>query len=307
MFETTRKQYLKAMGVDLYRLKSEKESEKGSDPLLEKMALPTIATPISTPNSPVSSSSKASLPGKAEIEKGNQSITPVDDLSSYMAMDEARGDVDIDAEDSAMLEFPLDAPPSKPGVESLDWDGLKQHISTCQNCELHQSRTQTVFGVGNPDAEIMIIGEAPGQEEDAKGEPFVGRAGQLLDNMLKAIGLDRKTVFIANILKCRPPANRNPSAEEALACEAYLLRQIDLISPKLILSVGGISAKNLLKTEEAVGRLRSQKHKLVKRDIPVLVTYHPAYLLRKPSEKAKSWADLKKLRQLMKELGIHKQ
>ncbi|MEJ2214704.1 MAG: uracil-DNA glycosylase, partial [Gammaproteobacteria bacterium] len=135
-----------------------------------------------------------------------------------------------------------------------------------------------------------------------QGEPFVGAAGKLLDNMLKAIGLNRQKVFIANILKCRPPSNRNPSNEEAMACEAYLLRQIDLIQPKMVLSVGGVSAKNLLKTEEAVGRLRQQKQQMVKRKLPVLVTYHPAYLLRKPSEKAKSWEDLKKLKQMMKEL-----
>ncbi len=215
---------------------------------------------------------------------------------SYMDMDESMPEAESEDE---ILEFPLKEKPAIPGIESLDWDGLQQRVANCERCELCKTRSNTVFGVGNPQAEIMIIGEAPGADEDARGEPFVGRAGQLLDNMLKAIGLDRQQVFIANILKCRPPENRNPSLEEVTACEGYLNRQIDLIQPKIILSVGGVSARNLLKTEEPVGRLRLQQHQLVNRRVPVIVTYHPAYLLRKPSEKAKSWEDLKKLKQVM--------
>ena len=232
--------------------------------------------------------------------------TAADDLMSYMVLDQDHDQhrdqletmPQADAEDE-LLVFPLKDKPPIPGVESLDWEGLQQQIANCERCELCKTRTNTVFGVGNPDADVMVIGEAPGADEDVRGEPFVGRAGQLLDNMLKAIGLDRQQVFIANILKCRPPNNRNPSFEEVTACEGYLNRQIDLIKPKIILSVGGVSAKNLLKTEESVGRLRLQQHQLVNRSIPVLVTYHPAYLLRKPSEKAKSWEDLKKLNQVL--------
>jgi DNA polymerase len=149
-----------------------------------------------------------------------------------------------------------------------------------------------VFGVGDQSASLMIIGEAPGADEDRKGEPFVGRAGQLLNAMLQAIGFAREQVYIANIIKCRPPGNRDPHAEEAAACRDYLLRQIELLSPRVILSVGRVSAHNLLGTEEAVGRLRGRVHRFEPGDIPVIVTYHPAYLLRRPEEKAKSWQDL---------------
>ena len=164
--------------------------------------------------------------------------------------------------------------------EPADWARLRQAVSACTRCALHESRTQTVFGVGNPAADWM----------DRRGEPFVGRAGKLLDEMLRAIGLDRQTVFIANILKCRPPNNRDPAAAEADACRSYLNRQIELIQPKIILAVGRIAAQQLLGRDDAVGKLRGTVHRLD--DIPVVVTYHPAYLLRSPSQKAKSWRDL---------------
>ena len=146
----------------------------------------------------------------------------------------------------------------------------------------------------------MIIGEAPGQEEDRLGEPFVGRAGKLLDEMLRSLGLDRSSVFIANILKCRPPNNRDPSAEEAAACRRYLDRQIELVAPKMILAVGRIAAQHLLNSDAPVGRMRGQKHYLNDGQIPVVVTYHPAYLLRSPTQKRKAWQDLVLARQLMK-------
>jgi DNA polymerase len=177
-------------------------------------------------------------------------------------------------------------------VAGLDWDALQRTVAACRACTLCEGRTQTVFGVGAHDAELMIIGEAPGAEEDRQGEPFVGRAGQLLNAMLGAIGLQRAQVYIANIIKCRPPGNRDPHAEEAAACRPYLLRQIALVQPRLILSVGRISAHNLLGTEESVGRLRGRVHRFEPGDIPLIVTYHPAYLLRKPAEKAKAWQDL---------------
>ncbi len=173
-----------------------------------------------------------------------------------------------------------------------DWSELQQKVSQCTACALHASRKQTVFGVGNPRADWLIIGEAPGAEEDAQGEPFVGRAGKLLNNMLKAVGLQRADVYIANILKCRPPNNRDPQAEEVSQCYGYLSRQIELISPKLILAVGRIAAQNLLRTDQAIGRLRGSVHSLPDHNIPMIVTYHPAYLLRKPSEKRKAWQDL---------------
>lgn len=185
--------------------------------------------------------------------------------------------------------------PAAPGldtVESLDWNALQQTVSSCQACALHEGRTQTVFGVGDPQARLMVIGEAPGADEDRQGEPFVGRAGQLLNGMLEAIGFTREQVYIANIIKCRPPGNRDPHADEAAACKGYLLRQIELIDPTLILAVGRVSAHNLLGTEEAVGRLRGRTHQFQPGDVPLIVTYHPAYLLRRPEEKAKAWQDL---------------
>lgn len=172
----------------------------------------------------------------------------------------------------------------------LDWDALRVCVADCTRCELSASRTQTVFGIGNRDADWMIIGEAPGAEEDRRGEPFVGRAGKLLDEMLRAIGQSRDSVFIANILKCRPPNNRDPKPAEAAACRPYLQRQIDLVQPKIILAVGKIAAQNLLGCDDPVGRMREKAHDF--NGIPLVVTYHPAYLLRSPAQKRKSWADL---------------
>ncbi len=171
-----------------------------------------------------------------------------------------------------------------------DWETLRERVSRCTRCALHESRTQTVFGVGNTDASWMIIGEAPGAEEDRRGEPFVGRAGKLLDEMLRAVGEGRDSVFIANILKCRPPNNRDPKPAEASACREYLERQIELIDPDIILAVGRIAAQTLLGTDSPVGRLRGKRHSLG--SVPLVVTYHPAYLLRSPSQKRKAWDDL---------------
>jgi DNA polymerase len=176
------------------------------------------------------------------------------------------------------------------GVGDVDWDGLCMTVAACTRCELAKSRTQTVFGVGHRDADWMIIGEAPGAEEDRRGEPFVGRAGKLLDQMLRAVGQSRDGVFIANILKCRPPNNRDPKSDEAASCREYLDRQIALVRPRIIVAVGRIAAQNLLGSDEPVGRLRGRVHDLD--GIPVVVTYHPAYLLRSPSQKQKSWDDL---------------
>lgn len=175
----------------------------------------------------------------------------------------------------------------------MNWETLRRTVAACTLCGLHATRTQTVFGVGNPHAEWLVIGEAPGAEEDARGEPFVGRAGQLLNSMLKAAGLPREQVFIANILKCRPPNNRDPKPEEALSCRPYLERQIALLGPKIILAVGRIAAQNLLATETPIGKLRGRVHAFGVARTPLVVTYHPAYLLRSPSEKRKAWADLK--------------
>jgi len=177
---------------------------------------------------------------------------------------------------------------------------LARQVSECQRCELFRSRTQTVFGVGNPMADLLIIGEAPGAEEDRQGEPFVGRAGKLLNEMLRAIGLERQQVYIANILKCRPPNNRDPKPEEAAECSEYLFRQIELIQPKVILVLGRIAAQRLLKTDTALARLRGTLHQHPQTGVPLVVTYHPAYLLRTPSDKRKAWQDLLFLQKTIK-------
>jgi len=177
-------------------------------------------------------------------------------------------------------------------VQQLDWDALAARVAGCTACELHRSRTQTVFGVGDRRADWMVIGEAPGAEEDRQGEPFVGRAGQLLNNMLLAMGLKREQVYIANILKCRPPKNRDPRLEEVVCCEPYLARQVDLLQPKIILAVGRIAAQNLLKTDSSLARMRGRVFHYGESRVPVVVTYHPAYLLRTPRAKRKAWEDL---------------
>jgi DNA polymerase len=178
-------------------------------------------------------------------------------------------------------------------VPASDWPLLQSEVAACTRCALHRSRANTVFGVGATSARWMVIGEAPGADEDAQGEPFVGRAGQLLTAMLKACGLERPDVFIANILKCRPPNNRDPLPEEVRECLPYLTRQIARIRPQLILAVGRIAAQNLLATDAPLGRLRGQVHRYGELDTPLVVTYHPAYLLRSPGEKRKAWDDLK--------------
>jgi len=178
-------------------------------------------------------------------------------------------------------------------VTSASLDELKLTVSNCTQCELHRTRKQTVFGVGHPAAEWLIIGEAPGADEDRLGEPFVGRAGQLLTSMLRAMGLAREEVFIANILKCRPPNNRDPQANEINSCSAYLRQQIELIQPKIILVVGRIAAQSLLNVDIPIGKMRGKKFTYQDTNIPVVATYHPAYLLRSPQQKRRAWEDLK--------------
>ncbi len=180
-----------------------------------------------------------------------------------------------------------------------DWEQTLAAIEARHNCALGDSCTQKVPGKGQQQAELMIIGEAPGRDEDLQGLPFVGRAGQLLDKMLQAIELDPQQVYITNILKCRPPNNRDPQPDEIQSCAAFLQAQIKLVQPKVILSVGRISAQNLLGETRPLGQLRNSVHRLPDSDIPLMVTYHPAYLLRNPAQKAKVWEDLKALHRLL--------
>ena len=202
-----------------------------------------------------------------------------------------RGEVEaeVEVQEDTLMEAAVD----------LDWNALQSTVAACTRCSLHKTRTQTVFGVGDPNAEWMFIGEAPGAEEDRRGEPFVGRSGQLLDQMLAAIGQSRESVFIANIIKCRPPNNRDPKPEEASACRAYLERQIEIVNPRIIIAVGKIAAQNLLGTDSPVGRMRGKRHSFG--NVPLVVTYHPAYLLRSPSQKRKSWEDLCLARDIVRE------
>jgi DNA polymerase len=192
------------------------------------------------------------------------------------------------------------AAPAEPGA--LDWDGLQEAVAACTACSLSRTRQQTVFAAGTRAARWLFIGEAPGAEEDARGEPFVGQAGRLLDNMLASIGLARdpaalagaEPVYIANVLKCRPPGNRNPLPNEVAECKPFLLRQIELLEPRIIVVMGRFAAQALLATDASIASLRGRVHEIAlgARRYPLIVTYHPAYLLRTLADKAKSWDDL---------------
>ena len=176
-------------------------------------------------------------------------------------------------------------------IEVMQWDELAQAVAQCRACALCQGRRNTVFGVGDRQADWLVVGEAPGENEDLQGEPFVGQAGKLLDNMLAALGLNRhQQVYIANVLKCRPPGNRNPAPQEVAQCEPFLRRQVQLLQPRIILAMGRFAVQSLLATSEPIGKLRGRIHRYL--EVPVVVTYHPAYLLRNPADKGKAWEDL---------------
>jgi uracil-DNA glycosylase len=197
--------------------------------------------------------------------------------------------------------LPVDAalaPATAPREAGYDWAQLRERVAACTRCGLAATRTQTVFGVGNLQAEWLVVGEAPGAEEDRAGEPFVGRAGQLLNSMLRAIGLAREDVYIANLLKCRPPHNRDPLAIETVECLPFLEQQIALLKPKIMLTVGRIAAQKLLRTDASLGRLRQKVHTFGAARVPLVVTYHPAYLLRTPTDKRKAWEDLQFAREV---------
>jgi DNA polymerase len=200
---------------------------------------------------------------------------------------------EVDAGESSHAEIP---------VSQMNWEQLAQTVANCTACPLRKTCTQTVFGVGDRNADWLYIGEGPGAREDELGEPFVGQAGKLLDNMLAAIHLQRgDNVYITNIVKCRPPNNRNPSESEAQQCAPYLARQIELIQPKLIIALGKVAAQNLLNSDDSIASLRGKTHQYA--GIPLIVTYHPAYLLRALPEKAKAWRDLCRARELMNSLS----
>jgi DNA polymerase len=217
---------------------------------------------------------------------GSDSFDAQDDLAGYETVMFER----VDFVPPADFELPAE-PSTQPSVATLDFAALRERVASCTACGLCAKRTQTVFGVGDEAADWMIVGEAPGENEDRLGEPFVGQAGKLLDNMLRAVMLNRtQNVYIANVIKCRPPGNRNPQPDEVARCEPYLKRQVALVRPKLILALGRFAAQTLLKSEASISSLRGRVHHY--EGVPVIVSYHPAYLLRSLPEKSKAWADL---------------
>lgn len=312
MDDAYRRQYLHALGVAIWepRRRPVKHEETASDDR-------TMPNPV--PNAvPVCVSDPTWEGGAVSREiAATVSLDVTPDVRAPLARsDDAEAqapDIDLDAHPERALAVPeasstdesrresAAAPPDarQTAVATLDWVSLGAAVVACRTCGLCETRTQTVFGVGKRDADLLLIGEAPGAEEDRQGEPFVGRAGQLLNAMLAAIGLSREQVYIANALKCRPPGNRDPKPEEMRACEGYLLRQTELIRPRVILTLGRISAQSLLCTEEPVGRLRGRWHAFGETKIPLRATYHPAYLLRSPDQKAKAWEDLLEVRRRM--------
>jgi len=258
MDELRRQHYLKAMGVTLWRRRG------GLAPAVE---------PSESEPEPQAPPATIALPAAPSMAPGRGNTGPADASGTPAGTDLPGGG-------------------SRRELDGLDWPALRDRVRDCRACALRAGCTQTVFGVGNTQADLLVIGEAPGADEDRQGEPFVGRAGQLLNAMLLAMGFPREQVFIANIVKCRPPNNRDPLPEEALRCEPYLLQQIELIRPRLILAVGRVAAQNLLKTDITVGKLRGRFHAFGERRIPLVVTYHPAYLLRSPDQKGRAWQDL---------------
>jgi len=264
-----RLEYLEAMGIHAWSLRLAPPFYPASTGLEAEEASPLLPT---EPDSP----------SQAQAESLAATIASIDAFPYPQAVPEPVLQTNVES------LHPVAACP-------VDWDALQAEVKACTACALHQTRTQTVFGVGDPQADWMVIGEAPGEQEDLQGEPFVGRAGLLLNEMLRAIGLSRERVFIANILKCRPPKNRDPQPNEAAACENYLKRQIAHVKPKIILAVGRIAAQNLLKTTAALGKLRGRLHDY--QGVPLVVTYHPAYLLRSPLDKRNAFDDLRLARQ----------
>lgn len=274
----TRSRYLKAMGIPLWIPKDLAVDDKAA-PHPERPATLTSETTLEplAPSSKPASSPRALSELFAETAKPK--IIPQANLAKPVIASHA------------------------PDCSQLNWVDLEAAVATCKLCELHKTRTQTVFGTGHQQARCLIIGEAPGAEEDRQGLPFVGKSGQLLTHMLASIQIAREDIYIANILKCRPPNNRDPKPEEATACRGYLERQIALIQPALILVVGRIAAHNLLQTTTPLGRLRGSVHTVPNSTVPVLVTYHPAYLLRQPTEKRRAWQDLQLARDFLASLN----
>ena len=229
----------------------------------------------------------------ARAEAGEPEPSPMQELLREPAPEPVRPTRSLPAAQPAAVGARTAGPMAAQAspIEQMPWDELRQAVAGCRACQLCAGRRNTVFGVGDLKADWLLVGEAPGENEDLQGEPFVGAAGKLLDNMLKALGLDRQhKVYIANVLKCRPPANRNPLPQEVAQCEPFLRRQIQLLQPRIILAMGRFAVQSLLGSNDPIGKLRGKVHR--HGEIPVVVTYHPAYLLRNPADKARAWDDL---------------
>ncbi len=288
--DNTRLAYLESMGIQAWQLRVLPPGSEGSHSLpsattgspdvdFDRSDAPVNGGIAPTETGPAEAGGAALPPTQAPPSADSQATTR---LSSAAGLREAA---------VGTLRAPRSDQDDQPTLGGCGWDELEVRVSSCTACPLHQTRTQTVFGVGDRSARWMVIGEAPGEQEDLQGEPFVGRAGLLLNEMLRAIGQERERVFIANILKCRPPKNRDPQVDEAAACEGFLKRQLALVKPGIILAVGRIAAQNLLKTTTPIGKLRGVVHDY--QGVPLVVTYHPAYLLRSPLEKRRAFDDLR--------------
>ena len=268
-------------------------------PYLEALGIPLWLPRRSLTGQPPPLGSPLPLAGEGpgvRVDAGAEEAECLSTDDWTLTMDDAQGP----PAENAAAGFSPPAPNRRAAtIAGMNWEELAAAVRECTACGLCATRTQTVFGVGNRQAEWLVIGEAPGADEDRLGEPFVGRAGKLLDPMLLAVGQNRERAYVANILKCRPPENRDPTPEEAAQCRPFLNRQIALIRPRLILAVGRIAAQNLLGTDTPIGKLRGQVHRFGPARIPLVVTYHPAYLLRSPREKRKAWDDLRLARRTL--------
>jgi DNA polymerase len=251
----------------------------------EELPLDKITTPM---EDAAALSSSVHYPSKTSFMKKTEPVTPAVDLFGNKIIP------------LSSVKESLPAYPAGSWTSAETLDALNGMINTCKKCGLGHTRKNFVFGVGNPHADVVVVGEAPGADEDEKGEPFVGRAGQLLTKILEAVQFKREEVFICNILKCRPPNNRDPQAEEVESCEPYLWKQLEIIKPKLILCAGRIAGQSLLKTNASLGQLREKMHDY--RGIPLMVTYHPAALLRNPNWKRPCWEDVQKFRKLYEKM-----
>lgn len=289
MDNALRLQYLEAMGIDVWLPVAERLfADKGAAGLSDSVPkAEQSAESIVAPSVIQSGETEESVPAMSDVvlQEGSDDVL----LASRHSKPHSEGKAAKPTRPADAESHEIPVPPPNP-VGDMDWDELEQTVVHCRHCGLCETRTHAVFGSGNKHAELMLIGEAPGQQEDLQGLPFVGKAGQLLTEMIRAIGMTREEVYITNVVKCRPPNNRDPKPEEMAVCGVYLQRQIELVRPKMILAVGRISAQYLLQTDAPISKLRGKVHFLG--EIPLIVIYHPAYLLRSLLEKRKAWGDL---------------